>query len=170
MADWTRYLKTYLPLDYQRTAATDGRITLAVWRFGQGAHEAPGVLGFLMRRVHGVVDAFWTRGFVGAELPRSVPAGPGVTLHHAGRGVILHPAASIGSGVTLFHRVTVGVRGSGGPARIGDDCFLGAGSSILGEIVLGDGARVGAMALVLTDMPPQSTAVGVPAKITQRVR
>lgn len=168
MPGWSRYLRIYLREDFRKTWATDGRITLVIWRFGQSGHEAPGLLGFAMRRLHGLLDFLWTRAVVGAELPRSVAAGPGVTLHHAGRGVIVHPTAVLGARVTMFHRVTIGVRGEGKAPTILDGSYLGAGSSVLGEITVGPDAQVGAGAVVLTDVPEWHLAVGVPARVTPR--
>jgi serine O-acetyltransferase len=165
---WSRYLRLYLPQDFRVTTATDGRITLTIWRLGQSAHEAPGAFGFALRRLHGVLDFVWTRVVVGAELPRSVPAGPGLRLNHAGRGVIMHPTAVLGADVTLYHRVTVGVRGPGRAATVLDGSYLGAGSSILGEITVGPRGTVGAGAVVITDVPEGHLAVGVPARVTAR--
>jgi serine O-acetyltransferase len=165
---WSRYLRHYLREDLRTTTPTDGRITLAIWRLGQAGHEAPGALGFAMRRLHGFLDFVWTRAVVGAELPRSVPAGPGICLKHAGRGVIIHPGAVLGSRVTLYHRVTIGVRGPGRAPLVLDDCYFGAGASVLGEITVGPDATVGAGAVVISDVPQGHLAVGVPARVTQR--
>lgn len=165
MHHWSRYIRAYLREDFTRTQATDGRVTLTVWRLGQSAHEAPGLLGFALRRLHGLIDFCWTRAVVGAELPRSVPAGPGVNLHHAGRGVILHPSAQLGARATIFHRVTVGVRGPDRPPVIGDNVYLGSGCSLLGPLTIGDKAVIGAGAVVLGDVPEGRVAVGVPARL-----
>jgi serine O-acetyltransferase len=96
--------------DFECNEFIDARTTLAIWRAGQLLHRRPGVLPFLLRRVFRMADRLWTRGYIGAELPFQVTAGPGIRLPHAGRGVILHPTVRIGSDATVYHQVTVGVR------------------------------------------------------------
>lgn len=155
---------TTLRADYARNPHAEPRITLAVWRLGQLGHGRPGPRGFLLRRVHDVLDQIWTRGVIGAELPRSVPAGPGLKLPHSGRGVVVHPTSRFGAGVTLYHQVTIGVRGAGSPPVIGDDVYLGCGARILGPIMLGKGCAIGANAVVLKDVPAGEVWVGVPAR------
>jgi serine O-acetyltransferase len=169
VADWSRYLRSYLREDFRRTTPRDGRTTLVIWRLGQAGHEAPGALGFAMRRLHGLLDFAWTRAIIGAELPRSVAAGPGLALNHAGRGVVIHPNTVLGADVTMFHRVTVGVRGAGMRApKILDGSYLGAGSMVLGDITVGPSSTVGAGAVVIHDVPENHVAVGVPARALPR--
>ncbi|WP_345714090.1 hypothetical protein, partial [Kineococcus glutinatus] len=139
--------------------------TLAVWRMGQVLHGRPGAGAFLMRRLHGVLDQVWVRNVIGAELPRSVAVGPGMTLPHAGRGVVVHPDARIGAQVTLHHRVTIGVRDAGRPPHVGDGAYLGSGAAVLGAVDLGAGCRVGANAVVVHDVPPGATVVCGPARV-----
>jgi serine O-acetyltransferase len=158
-----REVAATLRRDFAQNPAAEPRVTLTVWRVGQAAHGRRGVLFFLIRRLHGFLDLVWTRSMIGAELPRSVPAGPGLRLPHAGRGTILHPSTRIGAGVTLYHQVTVGVRGGGRAATIEDGVYIGAGAKIIGQITLGAGCRVGANAVVLKDVPGGGTAVGVPS-------
>ena len=70
--------------------------------------------------------------------------------------------------IQILHHVTLGGSGKKGVDRhpkIGDGVLLGAGASVLGNVKLGDGCQVGAGTLVITDLPPHSVAVGVPAKI-----
>jgi serine O-acetyltransferase len=169
-ADALGGLRATLRADY---AVNDGtltpKITLAVWRLGQAAHVTRSPLGFALRRVHSVLDALWVRGVIGAELPRSVPAGPGLRLPHGGRGVILHPRVTIGSGVTLYHQVTLGVRGGDTPPRLGDGVYVGAGAKVIGDLVVGAGSSLGANAVVLHDVPAGETWVGVPARSTRPV-
>lgn len=157
-----------LRADFARNEFAGPRFTLAVWRFGQAVHGRPGPAGFALRRVHSVVDQVWTRGVIGAELPRSVAVGPGLRLPHCGRGVILHPDTRIGAGVTLYHQVTVGVRANSAPPVIGDDVYIGCGAKILGAVTVGRGGRIGANAVVLTDVGEDEAWVGVPARAATR--
>lgn len=92
------------------------------------------------------------------------------TFPHNGMGVVIHDAAHIGPRTTIFQQVTIGVSYQGGlcvdeAPRIGSDVIIGAGAKLLGKITIGDGARIGANAVVVRDVPAYSTAIGVPARI-----
>jgi serine O-acetyltransferase len=161
---WSQLFAT----DRARNPLIEPRITLAIWRAGQVLSGRPGLLPFLLRRLYGVADCLWVRAYVGAELPPQVVVGPGLRLPHAGRGVVLHPSVRIGADVTLYHQVTVGVRDEQPAAVIGDRVEIGAGVKVLGPVHVGADARLGANAVVLTDVPVGATAAGVPATIRRR--
>jgi serine O-acetyltransferase len=80
-------------------------------------------------------------------------------------GAVVIQANRIGRDVTVQGSITIGMRDSTGFPTIGNDVFIGCGARILGSITVGDGARIGANAVVLVDVPPGCTAVGVPARI-----
>ena len=90
--------------------------------------------------------------------------GPGLFISH-GQGTILS-AERIGANLQVHQGVTVGwdYKGDRRPI-IGDDVFIGAGAKILGAITIGDGARIGANAVVVCDVPAGATAAGVPATV-----
>jgi serine O-acetyltransferase len=92
------------------------------------------------------------------------PIGPGLFISH-GQGTILS-AERIGANLQVHQGVTVGwdYKGDRRPI-IGDDVFIGAGAKVLGAITIGDRARIGANAVVVCDVPPGATAVGIPATI-----
>jgi serine O-acetyltransferase len=106
------------------------------------------------------------RSIPGLDLSDSV-IGPGLFISH-GQTTILS-AERIGANLWVHQGVTVGwdYRGDRRPV-IGDDVFIGAGAKILGAITVGDGARIGANAVVVCDVPAGATAVGVPARISAR--
>jgi len=93
--------------------------------------------------------------------------GPGLFISH-GQATILS-AERIGANLWVHQGVTIGwdYQGDRRPI-IGDDVFIGAGAKILGAITVGDGARIGANAVVVCDVPPGATAVGIPARISVR--
>lgn len=132
-------------------------LTVFVFRVGQYAVARKRRL--LVYALYRVVDMVWTRMIVGAELPPTVTAGPGLRLRHWGRGIILHPDVLLGPNVCIYHRVTIGTNGRGVPA-LGDRVYVGAGASLIGPIAIGDRARIGAGAVVTADVPAGSTAVG----------
>lgn len=88
----------------------------------------------------------------------------GVEIAH-GIGIVIHQSSEIGKGTKIYQNVTVG-SGEFGP-RIGENCILGAGCCILGDIVIGNNVHVGANAVVLNDVPDNCTVVGVPARIVK---
>ena len=97
---------------------------------------------------------------------RGAEFGPGFVLIHS-TGVVINGQVRGGRGVHIEHQVTIGAQRRQSPV-LGDDVFLGAGAKVLGAVTIGDGARVGANAVVLADVPAHSTAVGVPARIVRR--
>jgi serine O-acetyltransferase len=72
-----------------------------------------------------------------------------------------------GCGIYLEHQVTLGAEQRRSPV-LGDNIFIGAGAKVIGAVTVGDGARIGANAVVIDDVPPHATAVGVPARMVQR--
>ncbi|MCZ2105727.1 MAG: hypothetical protein LC137_15275 [Burkholderiales bacterium] len=83
-------------------------------------------------------------------------------------GVVIHADAVVEPGCMIMQQVTIGQLASGGVPVIERGVYLGSGSKILGPVRVGAGARIGANAVVLDDIPPNSTAVGVPARVVSR--
>ncbi len=89
--------------------------------------------------------------------------GPGLIIQHGFATVIA--ARKIGQNCWINQQVTIGFKGSSGTSPVlGDGVLVYAGAKVLGDITIGDGAQVGANAVVLHDVPPLHTAVGVPAR------
>ncbi len=114
-----------------------------------------------MRVVARLARRVW-RPLVGLEL-HCDNIGPGLVLSH-GHGTIL-TAARIGRNCWIHHQVTFGWDYDSGIPTIGDDVFVGAGAKVFGAVSVGDGARIGANAVVVSDVPAGATAVGVPARV-----
>lgn len=159
-----RLLRSDWPLNRSLTA----RITLTILRAGTVLHRRGGVRAFAFRRLVQVADIIWIQGIMGAEIPTCVSLGTRLRLPHAGRGIMMHPSVIVGSDVTIYHRVSLGVRdGRGGP-RIGNRVEIGAGAAILGPILVADGCRIGANAVLLRDTEAGRRYAGVPARDTTR--
>jgi len=124
--------------------------------------ERGGLLGVLLRRRWVLSHRFWSV-VTGADLPLNCRLGGGLLLPHP-NGVVVHPDAVVGNNCLLFQQVTLGVRSEGAPV-LGHHVDVGAGAKLLGRIVVGDGARIGANAVVLCDVPAGQTAVGIPARV-----
>jgi serine O-acetyltransferase len=138
---------------------------IAVYRFGRRVDQRRHGLGRrLLDRVYWAAFRL-TETATGVSITKSVDVGPGLRIWHFGN-IFVHKDAKIGRNCTLRHGVTIGNRTIGGPAPIiGDNVEFGAYAQVLGGIRVGDGAKIGAMAVVLIDVPPGATAVGNPARI-----
>ena len=132
---------------------------LKLYRFGRWCytHRVPVVPAVIYRLIFFVS---------GAVIPMSVEIGEGSVVAYGGNGLVLHPDARVGRRVTLSPQVTLGGRcGHGGVPVIEDDVHIGVGARVLGPVRVGAGARIGANAVVLTDVPARAVAGGVPARI-----
>lgn len=118
---------------------------------------------FFIARIFSQTGRFVT----GIEIHPGAKIGRGLFIDH-GMGVVIGETAEVGDNVTLYHGVTLGGTGKEKGKRhptIGDGAIIGTGAKVLGPIYVGSGAKIGANSVVLKDVPSQSTAVGIPAKI-----
>ncbi|HYE37547.1 serine O-acetyltransferase [Methylocaldum sp.] len=140
----------------------------------------PGLHAVLMHRLN---HRLWLRGFYYAarllafltRLWSNIDIHPGATIGRRffidhGAGVVIGETAEIGNDVTLYHGVTLGGtswnKGKRHPT-LGDGVLVGAGAKILGPIALGDNVRVGANSVVVKNVPPNRTVVGIPGRVIQ---
>ncbi len=117
----------------------------------------------LLARVLSQITRFWT----GIEIHPEAQIGRRLFIDH-GIGVVIGQTAIVGDDVTLYQGVTLGGTGKGVGKRhptLRDGVFVGNNANILGNITIGERSRVGAGSVVLRDVPPDSTVVGVPAHI-----
>ena len=108
-----------------------------------------------------------SRMLTGIEIHPGATIGRGLFIDH-GMGVVVGETSEIGDNVTMYQGVTLGGTGQERGKRhptIGDNVMIGVGAKILGAITVGENSKIGAGAVVLNDVPPNSTAVGVPAKV-----
>ena len=104
----------------------------------------------------------------GVSIDLHAAIGPGLRIFHFGN-IFIHGRAVIGAGCTLRQGVTIGCLGVDGPApTLGTNVELGAYAQVLGEVYIGDNAKIGAMSLVISNVPANRSAVGVPARIIFR--
>lgn len=111
----------------------------------------------------------WARKRTGIEIHPAAKIAPGVFIDH-GSGVVIGETAEVGEGTILYQGCTLGGTGKETGKRhptIGKNCVISAGAKVLGNITVGDYAKVGAGAVVLKDVPPHATVVGVPARIVR---
>ena len=109
----------------------------------------------------------FARFLTGIEIHPGAVIGKGVFIDH-GMGVVIGETAVVGDYCLLYQGVTLGATGKEGGKRhpsLGSNVTVGAGAKILGNIKIGSHARVGAVTVVLKDIPPNSTVVGIPGRI-----
>jgi len=136
---------------------------LFVYRFGVWSLSLSQPARFLTSKVYGLLY-FIVHLLSGTAIVREARIGEDLLLPHSG-SIIIHPDAVVGDRCAIFHEVTLGatIEREGAP-RVGDDVFIGPGAKILGPVAIGDGARIAANSLVLSDVPAGAHAIGVPAR------
>ncbi|MCI5643009.1 MAG: serine O-acetyltransferase [Peptoniphilus sp.] len=106
----------------------------------------------------------------GIEIHPGAKIGKNLFIDH-GMAVVIGETAEIGDNCHMYHNITLGGTGNEKEKKrhptVGNNVIIGTGATVLGPVVIGDGAKIGAGALVLDDIPPNSTAVGVPAKVVK---
>jgi len=107
------------------------------------------------------------RAVTGVEIHPGAQIGRRFFIDH-GMGVVIGETAEVGDDVMLYHGVTLGGRSMQKVKRhptLGDNVTVGTGARLLGPVVVGDGAQVGANAVVVKDVPAHAVATGVPARV-----
>lgn len=120
---------------------------------------------------------FWARWVsqrgvrkTGIEIHPGAKIGKGFFIDH-GNGVIIGETTIIGDNVTLYQGVTLGGTGKEHGKRhptIGNNVMISAGAKVLGSFTIGDNSKIGAGSVVLSEVPPCSTVVGVPGRVVKR--
>ncbi len=111
-----------------------------------------------------------SRHFTGIEIHPGAQIGKDFFIDH-GMGVVIGETAIVGDNVLLYQGVTLGGTGIEKGKRhptIGNNVVIGTGAKVLGNITVGDNSYIGANALVIKDVPPNSTVVGVPGRVTKQ--
>ena len=150
------------------------RTTLEVFLLYQGFHAL-----ILHRQAHWLYKhkrfflARWlsqfARHLTGIEIHPGAQIGRGLFIDH-GMGVVIGETTQIGDNCTLYQGVTLGGTGKDHGKRhptLGDNVLVGAGAKVLGPITIHDNARIAAGAVVLQEVPPDSTVVGVKARVVK---
>jgi serine O-acetyltransferase len=151
---------------HERLWTRPGFYALVIYRFGRWRYTVrPRLLRMPLSFFYELLK-FYSITVLGVELPCEVVLGRRTVIEHVG-GIVISGDAVFGDDCVLRNGVTVGLRHKGvrGAPRLGDRVDIGAGAKILGAITIGNDASIGANAVVLTDVPANHIAVGVPARI-----
>ena len=111
----------------------------------------------------------WSRFWTGIEIHPGAKIGRRLVIDH-GMGIVIGETAEIGDDCLLYHGVTLGGTGKDQGKRhptLGNNVMVAAGAKVLGPFTVGDNARIAAGAVVLSAVPPDCTAVGVPARVVR---
>jgi serine O-acetyltransferase len=112
----------------------------------------------------------WARFWTGIEIHPGAKIGRGLFIDH-GMGVVIGETTEIGDNCTIYQGVTLGGTGKDTGKRhptLGNNVLVGAGAKVLGPFKVGDNSKIAANAVVLSEVEPYSTCVGVPARVVKR--
>ncbi|MBN1608707.1 MAG: serine acetyltransferase [Polyangiaceae bacterium] len=142
-----------------RSLLSDGTASMIVYRAMQASR----------RRGHPALEMAFNKvnsALLGCIIGRGAEFGPGFVLAHS-NGVVINGAVRGGRDIVVEHQVTIGAEGRRSPV-LGDNVFIGVGAKIIGPVHVGDGAKIGANAVVVKDVEAHTTVVGVPARCVRR--
>lgn len=154
---------------HQGDWGAQGFWALLVYRFGRWRYTVrPALLRKPLSLLYHVLYKF-VQIITGIELPCEVPIGRNFVIEHSG-GIVVSGFASFGDDCRIRNGVVIGLARVDEPCapQIGNDVDIGTGAKVLGNIRIGNGVRIGANAVVITDVPDNCVAVGVPAVIKPR--
>ena len=154
--DWQREYKAFF-------AWSPSRALLASIRRYQNAKKFPYLLSKPVQIIAVLQHHFWSI-LAGTDIPINTQIGGGLLMPHP-NGIVMHPSVKIGPNCLILQQVTLGSNEEGETPVIEGHVDIGAGAKLFGNIHVGKHAKIGANAVVLTDVPEYATAVGVPAKI-----
>jgi serine O-acetyltransferase len=120
-----------------------------------------GICGYFLCRLNIIQYQFWSV-VTATDIPLNCHIQGGLLLPHPNR-IVIHPSASISPNCLIFQQVTIVA-----DVKIGGHVDIGAGAKIIRSVTIGDRALIGANAVVICDVPPGTTAVGIPAKIIEK--
>ena len=169
------FLRELVQAYHQRDPAARSRLEVLLCYPGLHAILWHRVAHGLWRRRFYLLGRFTShigRFLTGIEIHPGAQLGRRIVIDH-GMGVVIGETAVLGDDAYLYHQVTLGTSSTAKGKRhptVGSNVILGAGAKILGDIVVGDGARVGANAVVVADVQPGQTVVGIPARPIERDR
>lgn len=156
--DWER--------EMPKSAWDPGRKLLKTIRQYQKWSKRTGIIAALIRKNCVLRHRFWSV-ICGADIPLNCKIGGGLLIPHP-NGIVIHPSAEIGVNCLIHQQVTIGTKRSGGLPVIKGHVDIGAGAKVLGKIVIGSHALIGANAVVTRDVEDGATVAGIPARVIKK--
>jgi len=154
---------------YSGDYSCQGFWAMVIYRFGRWRYTIS--ISFIRKPFSLLYKIFYKviQIIAGIELPCEAQIGQNFRIDHFG-AIVVSGYARFGDDCVIRNGVTVGLKNSDDPCApsIGNCVDIGAGAKVLGNITIGDNVQIGANAVVISDVPSNSIAVGVPAKIIQR--
>lgn len=144
--------------------------SIGCYRLGNWLHVTrPFVLVRIPLKIISFLSIKFCEVFMEMCIDPQATIGPGLYIGHIG-GVHINPGAVLGSNCDLAHRVTIGASAMGrqGSPVLGDEVYIGTGATLVGKIKVGDGAKIAANTLVMSNIPAGATVMGVPGRIIMR--
>ena len=167
-----QYIKEEIKVIRERDAAIHSNLEVFLYPsfhailWHRLAHKLYQKKCFLTARLISQISAHFT----GIEIHPGATIGKGLFIDH-GHGVVIGETAILGDNVTLYQGVTLGGTGKEHGKRhptIGNNVMISAGAKVLGSFTVGDNSKIGAGSVVLHEVPPNSTVVGVPGRVVKR--
>ena len=154
---------------YERDIWRQGLWVMGIYRFGRWRYRFKNPIFRVPLSFIYKLSFKFVQIVTGIELPCEVSVGRRLRIDHFG-GIIVSGDVAFGDDVVVRNGVTIGLRRTGvrGSPKIGNRVDIGAGAKILGPITIGDDTTIGANAVVLQDIPPNSVATGIPARAIPR--
>ena len=141
------------------------KTTVVFFRINQAIVRCPFVARVLLAPIY-FIGWFWMTLLMNAMFSPHAEVGPGFGLRHGGQGGVIHANSVVGKNCTMGVASCLdAIDGEQGAPLVGDDCYLGINTIVYGPVVIGDRVKTGANAVVITDLPSDVTAVGVPATV-----
>jgi serine O-acetyltransferase len=156
--DWTREKKAFFAWDPSRSL-------LASIRSYQAASQSQFIFAFLVKKIAVLRHTFWSV-ITNAEIPINTQIGGGLLIPHPS-GIVIHADAIIGVNCLIFQQVTLGTKDDSKPPILAGRVDVGAGAKLIGAINIGHHVKIGANAVVLSDVPSHTSAAGIPARIVK---
>ncbi len=157
--DWSREKKAFFAWDPSRSL-------LACIRSYQAASQSRYLFRSITKKIAVLRHAFWSV-ITGAEIPINTQIGGGLLIPHPS-GIVIHADAIIGVNCLIFQQVTIGTKDGSKTPILAGHIDIGAGAKLIGEIYIGPHVKIGANAVVLIDVPANTSAVGIPARVVKK--
>ncbi len=169
---WLKYYKEQVKVIRERDPAIKSNLEVLLYPSFKAIYSYRKAHRYYLRKKYFLARLISQRAArkTGIEIHPGATIGEGLFIDH-GHGVIIGETAVIGNNVTIYQGVTLGGTGKESGKRhptIGDNVMISAGAKVIGSFTVGENSKIGAGSVVLSEVPPNSTVVGVPGRVVKR--